>query len=291
MVPKRIRYDGPYSMSLDSPMAFGLTLLKNMAYWEVPRLAVGVFTRWRFGGGGGKKARDAKEKEFVECAPSHVMSLVHAVLISRLGLSIMAKLWDSPVHDKFYINESTSEDVSKGIDLIERANWLFFGYMVDDLVNVLARYPKLGKIDMVAHHAVFIACAILAGATQTFLFPFSWLLAGELSTPLLTVRWFVRQLAATESPALVTAAKLMGLSKALTSSSSSSSSSSSPAAAAAALELVVSKTFMAIFFIVRVVVYGGGLTAGWRGKGGGEGGYVYPSTLQYSRQLSTRTQR
>ena len=46
-----------------------------------------------------------------------------------------------------------------------------------------------------AHHAVFIAGSILAGGTQTFLFPFSWLIAGELSTPLLTARWFVRQLA------------------------------------------------------------------------------------------------
>ena len=242
-----------------------MTLLKNMAYWEVPRLAVGLFMRLRYGG----KNMTKERREFVECAPSHVMSLVHAVVISGLGLRIMSQLWDSPVYDKFYINEGTSaHDLSNGVNLIERSNWLFFGYMVDDLVNVLAQYPKLGKMDMVAHHVVFIACAILAGGTQTFLFPFSWLLAGELSTPLLTVRWFVRQLAAVQSPALITATKLMGLGGAGAGASASASgrsgsngpASSSAAAAAAALELLVSKTFMAVFFVVRVLVYGGGLT-------------------------------
>ena len=71
------------------------------------------------------------------------MSLVHAVIVSGLGLRIMARLWDCPVHDKFYINQSTSEAVFGNIDHIERANWLFFGYMVDDLANVLAQVnPK-----------------------------------------------------------------------------------------------------------------------------------------------------
>ena len=254
-VPKRVRYHGPYSMCLDRPGEFGVTLLKNMAYWEVPRLAVGLFMRWRYGGSNKKKGgggdKGEAQREFVECAPSYVMSLVHAVVISGLGLKIMSMLWDAPTPDKFYISENTASRSAAGVDLIERSNWLFFGYMVDDLVNVLAYYPKLGKMDMVAHHFVFIACAILAGGTQSFLFPFSWLLAGELSTPLLTVRWFIRQLAAMESPALVTAIKLLGI--------GGGSTTTTTAAATAALELAVSKTFMAVFFVVRVIVYGGGL--------------------------------
>jgi len=44
------------------------------------------------------------------------------------------------------------------------------------------------------------------------------------------------------------------------------SSASAADAAAASLELVVSKTFVTLFFVVRVLVYGSGLAAG---KGGG----------------------
>ena len=64
-LPKRVRYNGPYSMSLDRPGEFGLALLTNVAYWEVPRLAVGLLMRWRYGG---KRAKDTKDKEFVACA-------------------------------------------------------------------------------------------------------------------------------------------------------------------------------------------------------------------------------
>lgn len=253
-----MRYDGPHSMALDRPSAFALTLLQNVALWEVPRLAVAAFVRWRHGGAG-KKAKGVsdKEKEFVACAPSYVLSLVHAVVISALGLRIMGQLWHAPVFDKFYINEDATPTATASFDLVERSNWLFFGYMVDDLLNVLVQYPRLGKMDMVAHHCVFIACAILAGSTQTFLFPFSWLLAGELSTPLLAVRWFVRQLAAMQSPSLVTLVKTLGLTGG---STARPPAVSGVAAAAATLEDAVARSFMAVFFVVRVLVYGGGLT-------------------------------
>ena len=177
-VPRRVRYDGPWSMDLlNNPRGWGVSLLKNALVWEVPRMCVGAFARWKYG-----KGKDAteKEKEFVDCASSYVISAVHAVVISGLGLKILSLLWDVPAHDKFYVND-TMTDFST-IDLIERANWLFFGYMMDDLVHVLIQYPKLGKMDMVAHHLVFIICAILAGGTQIFVFPFAWLLIGELST-------------------------------------------------------------------------------------------------------------
>lgn len=133
------------------------------------------------------------------------------------------------------------------IDLIESSNWLFFGYMADDLINVLYFYPKLGKMDMVAHHVVFIACAILAGSSQSFLFPFSWLLAGELSTPLLTARWFVRTLAAMKSPKLITAARVCGFAVKTVEDANKK------------LEMAVGFAFLMTFMLVRVVVYGGGL--------------------------------
>ena len=217
---------------LNNPRGWGVSLLKNALVWEVPRMCVGAFVRWKYG-----KGKDAteKEKEFVDCASSYVISAVHAVVISGLGLKILSLLWDVPAHDKFYVND-TMTDFST-IDLIERANWLFFGYMMDDLVHVLVQYPKLGKMDMVAHHLVFIICAILAGGTQIFVFPFAWLLIGELSTPLLTAKWFMRQMASANSPTLQKIAAPLGQPHATCTE------------AAAAMELLVAKVFILVFFL------------------------------------------
>lgn len=41
---------------------------------------------------GDRKLLDAKGKDFADCAPSYVMSLVHAVVVSSLGLKIMVGL-------------------------------------------------------------------------------------------------------------------------------------------------------------------------------------------------------
>jgi len=243
-LPRRVRHDGPFSMDLvNNPRAWGVNLLKNALIWEVPRFATGALVRWRYGKGA---SASAKEKEFVDCAASYIVSAAHAVVISGLGLKILSLLWPTPEADKFYVNDGM-KDLST-IDLIERTNWLFFGYMMDDLFHVLAQYPNLGKWDMVLHHLVFIACAVLAGGTQIFVFPFAWLLVGELSTPLLTVKWFMRQMASANSPTLVQIAKSLG------------QKHGTCAEAAAAMELLVAKAFIVVFFFVRVCVYGAGLT-------------------------------
>ena len=245
-VPKRIRHDGPFSMDLlNDPYGWSLSLLKNALVWEIPRQCITRFVKWQYGPTKGTKPSD-KQKEFFDCASSYVVSAVHAVVVSGLGLKIMATLWDAPSFDKFYVNELTKD--SDVINLIERTNWLFFGYMMDDLVHVLWQYPRLGKMDMVVHHLVFIICAIYAGGTQIYMFQFSWLIVGEASTPLLSAKWFFRQLASANSPTLIKVAKVLGQGK-----------HDSCASAAAALELFVAKIFIVIFFLVRVVAYGGGL--------------------------------
>ena len=168
VLPARIRYDGPYSMDLGNPAQFSMCLLQYAMLWEVPRFLSGWFFRKRWGGRDGKA-----NEEFTSCAPSYVMSFVHAIVVGSLGIWVLSGLWDCPLHDKFFINDATPPQTLKIVDVIERTNWVFFGYMIDDLAHVLARYPKLGKMDMVAHHLVFIVCSILAGYAQIFVFPFS----------------------------------------------------------------------------------------------------------------------
>ncbi len=246
VLPARIRYDGPYSMDLGNPAQFSMCLLQYAMLWEVPRFLSGWFFRKRWGGRDGKA-----NEEFTSCAPSYVMSFVHAIVVGSLGIWVLSGLWDCPLHDKFFINDATPPQTLKIVDVIERTNWVFFGYMIDDLAHVLARYPKLGKMDMVAHHLVFIVCSILAGYAQIFVFPFSWLLIGELSTPLLTVKWFLRQSGLGQSKRPIEWARKLGFKgKALESTYE----------AASAIEYKVSEIFVAVFFVVRVCAYGAGLT-------------------------------
>ena len=256
-----MRYDGPYSMNLRDPARFARTLLVNALVWEVPRVLVGFAYRRRYRATCGKGGKHA---EFAALAPSHVMSFVHAVVISVLGLFIMRETWNYPIYDKFYVNDRWADPSRFTLNVIELTNWLFFGYMTDDLAHVLVKYPKLGKADMVAHHLVFIACAILAGGTQSFLFPFSWLLAGELSTPLLALRWFIRTLAGLDSPTLAAVATRMNLLQSrrdadADADADAEAKTATAKEAAGALEAAVTKTFVFVFFVVRVCVFGAGL--------------------------------
>ena len=245
-LPKRLRHDGPFSMDLlHDPRGWSLSLLKNALVWEIPRQCITFFVKSRCAPPKGV-APTPKQKEFMDCASSYVVSAVHAVVTTGLGIRIMATLWNAPTYDKFYVNEFTTDFAV--VDLIERTNWLFFGYMMDDLAHVLVQYPKLGKMDMVAHHLVFITAAVLAGGAQIYMFQFSWLIVGEASTPLLTVKWFMRQASSANSPALVRVAAALRLGNHTTCAS-----------AAAALELFVAKIFIVVFFLVRVLAYGGGL--------------------------------
>ena len=138
VLPARIRYDGPYSMDLGNPAQFSLCLLRYAMLWEVPRYLSGAFFRRRWGGKDGKA-----NEEFTSCAPSYVMSFIHAFVVGGLGIWVMTGLWASPLHDKFFINDATPPETLKIVDVIERTNWVFFGYMMDDLAHVLMRRPRI----------------------------------------------------------------------------------------------------------------------------------------------------
>ncbi|CAN8075787.1 unnamed protein product [Agarophyton chilense] len=70
-------------------------------------------------------------------------------------------------------------------------NLVLAGYLLTDLLHIIAQYPQLGKMDIVMHHVAFLACAISAGYYSLHPFAFSWLIIGEASTPFLNARWFL----------------------------------------------------------------------------------------------------
>lgn len=77
---------------------------------------------------------------------------------------------------------------------VEQTNYIFSAYLVQDLVHLIIQYPKLGGLEQLLHHSVFILCCFISGGYQINHFPFAWLILGELSTVLLEARWFLRQM-------------------------------------------------------------------------------------------------
>ena len=68
---------------------------------------------------------------------------------------------------------------------------LFPSWLLYDLAHLLLSFPALGAADTVAHHAGFICASAICGAHRILPFAFGWLIVGELSSPLLNVRWLL----------------------------------------------------------------------------------------------------
>jgi hypothetical protein len=77
---------------------------------------------------------------------------------------------------------------------------------------------------MIAHHVGFITAAFVCGSGRILPFPFAWLICGEVSSPFLNLRWYLKLLGGDSLTMKVTNA-----------------------------------VFALLFFVSRVVVYGLGL--------------------------------
>eukprot|EP00475_Leptophrys_vorax_P002046 TRINITY_DN11165_c0_g1_i1.p1 TRINITY_DN11165_c0_g1~~TRINITY_DN11165_c0_g1_i1.p1 ORF type:complete len:295 (+),score=60.86 TRINITY_DN11165_c0_g1_i1:38-886(+) len=133
----------------------------------------------------------------------YVVSTVHALITTYRGFSHMYALKSNPdtarVPMALYSNAFYSyfvEDVRAGVVI---TNQMVLTYMAHDLVHSIARFPDLGGIDSILHHVIFLMASFTAGWNKIFCFPFSWLVVGELSTPFLNVRWFLRATGQKES--------------------------------------------------------------------------------------------
>lgn len=100
---------------------------------------------------------------------------------------------------------------------------LFAGFLLQDLVEVVAHYPHVGKVDVLLHHALFIVCSLFALHFRMFSLAFTWLSAGELSTIFLNLRFFAEHYEWKQ-----------------------------------AMRGTIDLVFAASFFLVRIVLFGGG---------------------------------
>jgi hypothetical protein len=249
--PRRARYAGPCAMNpAENPTDFLKKLLVAVLVWElvrfvIARIALVVLPK-----------RDDEDEETARVrfeAPKQYTGAVHALVVSALAAKLLrAVVALDEAADMYYIRGAGIGMDDGTRDLLELTNWLFLGYLVQDTTHIVWNFPRMGKADMLAHHCVFMVASILSGASQTMMLPFCWLLLGEASTPLLTLRWTIQSAAySLESEKVVKVAKAFGFKGELV---------SSPKNAGKQLEFFAGLMLVFTFFLARVVTYSLGYT-------------------------------
>lgn len=187
------------------------------------------------------------------CGPSYVVSTVHAIIVTERGCTHLLQLWDASPYDKFVIppdfttttlqDDNTMTNYRGAHLLVARTNIIFVSYLLYDVCHVLHQYPKLGKVDTVLHHILFIVCSFINGTYGIMAFAFGWLIVGEASTILLNVRWLLIQLSGRSS------------SGGGDISDGKSSGSSGSGSTTVVLLDTINILFAITFLIVRVLIY------------------------------------
>ena len=177
--------------------------------------------RRRGGGGGGGSIRcEEAMRTLIELGPSYAVSLLHSLYAAIRGTMHLIHLWDASARDKLIIPGGITAAMGMGTGmgiadpppssirwahlLVAETNTFFLSYLLYDLCHVLHRYPRLGGVDTVLHHALFAVCALVNGTYGLMAFAFGWLSLGEGSTIFLNLRWFAIKSGRGDRPILET---------------------------------------------------------------------------------------
>ena len=230
-------------------IAVGVKVLVGTAFWEAQFQLV----RWIFRA---LPSKTEKERAFKRCAPSYIVSYVHAFFLTWAGWCIVARLERAPPAERAWLYAGGAND-PEFVAFVETTTLVFFTYVLYDAFHLALEFPDLGSYDMAAHHVGFLVAAALAYAYGAYPLTLGWLCTCETSTPVLSTRWFVRQMKDMEyaQPALDAAAKALGM-------------KSRGQVAANRMEYWIAIAFLVVFVCVRNLGYGWSLV--------GLGGIVWP---------------
>mmetsp|Transcript_11915 Transcript_11915/g.18277 ORF Transcript_11915/g.18277 Transcript_11915/m.18277 type:complete len:263 (-) Transcript_11915:203-991(-) len=174
-----------------------VTVVGSFIAWEILFQLSSTWLRH----GGIDKLLDSNDKSskssLLSQGPSYIVSIVHSAL---LGVRGMTHLTDFLLASGEQVNYFEDDGTGEIFDKVLTSNLVFFGYLIYDLYHVLLLYPKLGGPDMVLHHLLFMTCCVINGYYRIFPFQFGWLILGELSTFLLSVRWLLIKTGRGSSP-------------------------------------------------------------------------------------------
>lgn len=180
---------------------------------------------------------EEKKRNLMKYGPSYAVAGIHAFILSIRGcmhfiqlLPVLPKFQMQQIHvssilSHVEINADEYRAISSAQTAVEISNLIFFGWLTYDILHVLFYFPRIGGLDTVFHHLTFMVASFINGYYTIMLFPFGWLIMGELSTVFLNIRWFLIQTGRGVTP----------------------------------LMKYCNYTFAGLFFLTRVVLYGWGL--------------------------------
>jgi len=215
-------------------IAVGLKVLAGTLFWEAQ---FQVF-QWLFSA---MPAKTPHERLFKKCAPSYIVSYVHAFFLAWAGWRIVLTLEGADIADRAWLY--ASGDV-RFVGFVELATMAFFTYVMYDMFHLILQFPDLGGADMFAHHVGFLVAAAGAYAYGAYPLMLGWLCTCETSTPFLSTRYFIRAMKDIEytQPLLDNVARAFGM-------------KSRGQVAAHRMEYVVASMFFVTFVLVRCVGY------------------------------------
>ena len=126
----------------------------------------------------------------VSHGPSYACSMIHSFITGYRGIMDSIGFSGASPETKLFFPPTPKEYIPF-IRSVALTNAFFFAYLAQDLFHVVRMYPKLGGIDIVVHHLVFMTCSLINGGFQILPYPFTWLILGELSTIFLNIRWLL----------------------------------------------------------------------------------------------------
>jgi len=124
---------------------------------------------------------------------SYLIACVNAFACSVGGCWAVVSLLATDHRDRLVMTSAESPYWPGGPtgEIVERFAYSFLGWLFFDVFHLVLWYPKLGRIDMLAHHIGFICLTCLGVSYRVMPFPVSWLLLGEISSIPLSLRWYL----------------------------------------------------------------------------------------------------
>ena len=167
-------------------VATGVKVLIGTLFWEFQfQIVRAIFS--------GLPSKTEKERAFKKCAPSYIVSYVHAFFLAWAGWRIVLRLERADLAAQAFLYDSAQTDPDF-VFFVELTTLVFFTYVLYDMFHLIIEFPDLGGYDMAAHHVGFLIAAMGAYSYGAYPLVLGWLCTCETSTPVLSTRWFVRQM-------------------------------------------------------------------------------------------------
>lgn len=174
--------------SFISKISLKILFLLSAVLWQSMYLICNCTVSWIV-----KSATSLSKKQALklnDLAPSYLVSSIHAIWATAMGYTLVNAYWDVPFESKIVTIGHDGPFHHLAV-VTARIGMVLAAYLSVDLFWVLHMWPRLGKIDTLCHHGVFLVSIFTFLHLNIFPELFGWLILCEASTPVVNFRWML----------------------------------------------------------------------------------------------------